>query len=141
MDITAEIITEFRTHYPNFTQSVKWPDPTLDLALSNGDVETGGKRWGGFVLDHHNLKQRGMFLYAAHWLVTSYPDGAQSAESQSSQARNPLSSKSVGDESVTYNAPTAANINQSGDSWLASTSWGQQFIKLRKRVGMGALTV
>ena len=52
-----------------------------------------------------------------------------------------LTSKSVGDESVTFGAATLSDISKSGDGWLASTSWGQQFMRLRKRVGMGAVAV
>ena len=139
MDITAEIITAFRLKYPVFKTAATWPDPTLTTALCEGDAESGGKRWGDYLDDCHNLKQKGMFLYAAHWLKTTYPNGASDDEAQSGNANNTLTSKSVGDESASFGAATLSDISQAGDGWLASTSWGQQFMRLRKRVGMGAL--
>lgn len=141
MDITAEIITAFRSKYPIFTDVPTWPDTTLTMALCEGDAESGGKRWGEYLDDCHNIKQKGMFLYAAHWLKTTYPNGATDLTAQSGNANNTVTSKSVGDESVTFGAATLSDVNQSGDGWLASTSWGQQFMRLRKRVGMGAIAV
>lgn len=141
MEITQQIIDEFRIHFPIFTSTTRWPNSVLDLALSNGDIETGGTRWGGFDFDHHNKKQRGMYLYAAHWLVTNYKSSAQNQDSQSTLPKNPIISKSVGDESITYSAPSISNINQAGEGWLASSSFGQQFMMLRKRIGMGAIAL
>ena len=139
MDITAAIITSFRAAYPAFSSATTWPDPVLTTALCEGDVETGGKNWGVYEDDCHNFKQRGMFLYAAHWLASNYPSGAATGSSQSGSAKNTLTSKSVGDESVTFGAGTVQNIGDSGNGWLASTGFGQQFMRLRKRAGMGAL--
>lgn len=141
MDITAEIITAFRTKVPVFSDIPTWPDLTVTTALCEGDAESGGSRWGGYVDDCHNLKQKGMFLYAAHWLTTTYPNGAAVLTAQSGKANNSITSKSVGDESVSFGSATLSDINQAGDGWLASTSWGQQFMRLRKRVGMGAMAV
>jgi hypothetical protein len=141
MDITAEIIASFRLAYPVFKVAATWPDPVLTMALCEGDAESGGKRWGSYEDDCHNLKQKGMFLYAAHWLKTTYPNVATDDTAQSGNANNTVTSKSVGDESVSFGAATLTDISQAGDGWLASTSWGQQFMRLRKRVGMGALAV
>ena len=141
MDITAEIITAFRSKYPIFTDAPTWPDSVLTMALCEGDAESGGTRWGAYEDDCHNLKQKGMFLYAAHWLATTYPKGATDLTAQSGSANNTLTSKSVGDESATFGAATLSDVSQAGEGWLASTAWGQQFMRLRKRVGMGALAV
>jgi hypothetical protein len=139
MDITAEIITSFRTAYPAFSDAATWPDATLTKALCEGDVETGGKNWGAYEDDCHNFKQRGMFLFAAHWLAVTYPKGATDPTTQSGSAKNTVTSKSVGDESVSFGAASVADIGDSGNGWLASTGFGQQFMRLRKRAGMGAL--
>lgn len=140
MDITAEVITSFRTAYPVFSNVTTWPDVTLNIALCEGDVETGGKGWGGYEDDCHNFKQRGMFLYAAHWLAVTYPNGASTAENSNGAATFAVQSKSVGDESITY-ATGSLNSAPLGDTWLASTSYGQQWMRLRRRAGMGALAV
>ncbi len=139
MVITDNIVVDFRTNFPLFGAVASYPDVTLVTALCEGDAETGGKRWGGYTDECHSLKQRGMFLYAAHWLATTYPKGAGDSSLQSGIAKNTVTSKSVGDESVSFGAATLSDISQAGEGWLASTSWGQQFIRLRKRVGMGAI--
>lgn len=141
MEITAEIITSFRTNYPVFAATATWPDSVVTMALCEGDAESGGKRWGAYEDDCHNLKQKGMFLYAAHWLATTYPKGATDPTAQSGNANNTVTAKSVGDESITFGTATLSDISQAGDGWLASTSWGQMFMRLRKRVGMGAMAV
>ena len=138
MDITAEIITSFRTKYPAFSVEATWPDSVLTIALCEGDAESGGTRWGGYLDECSNLKQRGMFLFAAHWLTTTYPSGATDPAAQSGNANNTLISKSIGDESATFGAASLSDISQAGNGWLASTSYGQQFMRLRRRVGMGA---
>lgn len=137
MEITAEIITQFRTAYPQFANTTTWPDSVVTMALCEGDVETGGKGWGGYEDDCHNFKQRGMFLYAAHWLTVNYPMGGNSTANPSpTWAAN---SKSVGDESISYDTG-ASNLNP-GNAWLISTLYGQQFLRLRRRAGMGARAV
>lgn len=136
MDITAEIITSFRLAYPLLSNMTTWPDSIITIALTEGDAETGGSRWKGYVDEAGNLKQRGMFLFAAHWTVTGYPQGGDN--SQSAATKNQMSAKSVGDESTTYNVPV---VEFAGDSWLSSSQFGQQFMRLRKRVGMGSLAL
>ncbi len=141
MDITAAIITSFRTAYPAFSELATWPDSVVSMALCEGDAESGGKNWGGYEDDCHNFKQRGMFLFAAHWLASTYPSGAVDDSNMSGTAKNQVASKSVGDESVSYAVMAPSNIADAGDGWLASTSFGQQFMRLRRRAGMGALAV
>ena len=141
MDITAAIITSFRTAYPAFSVVADWPDSVVTIALCEGDAESGGKNWGEYVDECNNFKQRGMFLFTAHWLSTTYPNGASDTTAQSGGANNSLVSKSVGDESATFGAASVTDISDAGNGWLASTSWGQQFMRLRKRAGMGALAV
>lgn len=141
MDITAEIITAFRAAYPAFSVVATWPDSVVDMALCEGDAETGGSGWGGYVDECHNFKQRGMFMYAAHWLAATYPNGAVDDTAMSGTAKNQVASKSVGDESVSYAVVAPQNVSDAGQGWLASTAFGQQFMRLRRRAGMGARAV
>lgn len=142
MEITTEIITAFRTTMHAFTDVTKWPDVALSAALCEADSETGGRRVGPFVNECHNRKKRLMFYYAAHWLVSMYPgkDGATNPENIAGGARYSAASKSVGDESISFNSGSINNLSP-GDEWLATTIYGQQFLRLRRRVGMGALAV
>jgi hypothetical protein len=136
MEITPEIIASFRTRYPAFTDP-EWDDASVTIALCEGDAETGGRGWGAYLDDCHNFKQRGMFLYAAHYLATMHPNGSSSTSGGAKWAQ---SGKSVGDESVSNNNGSLGNAPV-GDSWLASTSFGQQWLRLRRRAGMGARAV
>ena len=141
MEITADVITAFRAAYPAFSSQSEWPDSVLSTALCEGDAESGGCGWGAYADECHNFKQRGMFVYAAHWLASTYPRGASDNTRQSGTSKNQVSSKTVGDESVSYSVTAPSAISDSGNSWLASTSFGQQFMRLRKRAGMGARAV
>lgn len=136
LEITDEIIASFRDSQPGFLDAGIWPNIVVRLALEAGDSETGGRRWGQY--EPRSKKQRGMFLFAAHWLVTSYPKGAQDESMMSPSAQHPVNSKSIGDQSTSWAVPTA---NSHGESWLSSTQFGQQFQRIKKRVGIGAIAV
>lgn len=139
LDITPEIIASFRNSQRAFRDPVKWPDDIVEQALCEGDAETGSDRWGAFQDICSNFKRRGMFYYAAHWLASTYLN--QSAEDPSNIspiARLNTSGKSVGDESIQYRI---TEIQNTGDDWLSTTNYGVQYLRLRKRAGMGAVAV
>lgn len=138
IEITPEIITSFRTVYPQYSDDTKWPDSVVEIALCEGDAETGGKGWGVYRDDCHNFKRRGMFLFAAHWLASTYPRGATDPSVVDPSARLNVSGKSVGDESIQYRI---TEIQSTGDDWLSTTLYGTQFLRLRRRAGMGARAV
>lgn len=140
MEITPEIITAFRVAQPEFTDAGLWPDVTVTMALCEGDAETGGKGWGGYDSTNcQNFKARGLYLYAAHFLKSAYPQGAVCADDVKSGAKLVVSSKSVGDESISFDTSAFSKMS-TGDAWLATTAYGQQWMRLRRRAGMGART-
>ena len=57
MEISAQIIADFRTYYPEFKDTTKWPDDEVKLALEEGDSETG-KRWLGYYDRPASIKTR-----------------------------------------------------------------------------------
>lgn len=138
MVITLETIAAFRIspYGLAFADTVNYPDSLVQYALCEADTETGSSRWGAYQEDCHNLKQRGMFLYAAAWLGSNYANGINGAPDL--EARLNVASKSVGDESIAYRVPQMLEVN---NDWLTYTAAGQQFYRLRKRVGMGAVAV
>lgn len=139
MIIDADVITDFRI-WPlgtqAFSDTTKFPDSLIQYALCEADGETGSSRWGTYQAECHNLKQRGLFYYAAHWLSIYYPDGVDSDVNH--EARLNVASKSVGDESISYRVPAMMEVS---DDWLTWSVYGQQYYRLRKRVGMGAVAV
>lgn len=139
MDITPAIITSFRTdlRFKAFSDTTKWPDALITDALFEGDAETGSNRWGDYQDEGHNFKRRGMFYFAAHWLATNYGTAGVTVD-PASEARLNVASKGVGDESISYRVPKMMDV---GDDWLTYTVYGQQFYRLRRRAGMGAIAL
>lgn len=125
-------LAEFRVFLPQFADDTDWPDTIVQAALDEADYETGGARWTG------TTKDRGQGFYAGHYLLVNYPNGGTGSVSGSTKFS--ASSKSVGDESISYNSGNINNMSV-GDAWLASTQYGIQFMRLRKRVGKGAVAV
>ena len=138
--ITPELIAAFRASQPAFSDVVKWPDEVVTEAFCEAFPECGGRGWGALVIDDcQNFKRRGLFYFAAHWLSVTYTDsGAADPTDVSSVARLNVAAKSVGDESITYRV---GGIQRTEDDWLSLTNYGVQYLRLRRRAGMGALAV
>lgn len=139
MEITQSIIDDFRSHERAFNSTADWPRDIVTDALYEADAETGGKNWGAYQFEPASIKARGMFLYAAHLLISTYPLGAKDQTAVNAATQSIVSSKSVADESVSFAVP--ADVGTSGNAWLASTQFGQRFMRLRRRVGMGAIAL
>lgn len=140
MDITPAIVADFRSTpaFVAFSDSTVWPDAFLTEALCEADAETGSSRWGGFdMTDCHNFKKRGLYYFAAAWLINNFGDAGPAAQ-PSGEARLNVAAKSIGDESITYRTPSMLNVM---DDWLAFSHYGAQFMRLRRRAGMGAVAV
>lgn len=138
MEITAQIITDFRGYYPEFSDDSVWTDAELSRALEAGDDETGSSRWGNYIAEPANLKARGLYAYAAH--AASLQKQAARAAQNGRVAGAPASvqSKTVADESVSYAVPTPETAARADDiGTLRTTIYGQEFLRLRKRAGTG----
>lgn len=137
MEITAAIIAAFRTNYPQFSDLVVWPDTLLTQALCEADAVTGSSRWGAYLDQCGNTKQRGMFFYAAHWLTVYYPKGGdQPPDPNPKWAWN---SKTVRSQSISYDTGTS-NLGPE-NAWLLSSIFGQQYYRLMKMVGLGGVAL
>ena len=139
MDITSEVIADFRIDKEGFADSTKWPDKKLKRALIKADKETGSSRWGAY--SDCSFKQEGMFAYAAHYLTMSRAASVTTGRGGIASAIGPVSSKSVGDESISFAVSGAANVNEMGESWLTATTYGQEFKRLQNRAAKGAICV
>lgn len=141
VEITQEIIDAFRVAKPAFSDVTKWPEEVVREAFCEAFPECGGRGWGAFdVTDCQNFKRRGVFFYAAHWLSVEYTTGQGATDSTniSSTARLNVAAKSVRDESVTYRVGA---IQSTQDDWLSLSNYGVQYLRLRRRAGMGARAV
>lgn len=133
MEITPAIVAAFRGDFEGFADTAAWPDPKVKRALQIADHETGSGRWGSY--DDLSIKQSGMFYFAAHYLTVKKANSAAMSMGGAPASIAPVQSKSVGDESVTYAINTQGMAP--GDEGLGATSYGQEFIRLRRRVGRG----
>lgn len=141
MDITAQVIEDFRGYYPEFSETAAWTDPYLTRFLCEGDEETG-PRWGRYDDGSCSLKKRGMFAYAAHKAVVSKAAAAATESGGIASALSRATSKSVGDESASYAVASATSgTEQDQRGGLDGTVYGQEFLRLRVRAGMGAVAV
>lgn len=139
MDINNTIVADFRgtPSMIAFSDTTKWPDGFIIEALCQADAETGSIRWGPFDTNCRNLKKQGMYLFAAAWLMNNFLDSGPLVAA-SGEARLNVQSKSIGDESIEYRVPSMLSAI---DDWLSFSHYGTQFMRLRKRVGMGAVAV
>tara|TARA_R110000744_G_scaffold45225_4_gene100451 strand:+ start:232 stop:645 length:414 start_codon:yes stop_codon:yes gene_type:complete len=128
MEITQSIIGDFLSAYPQF-DNYNYTNTIIVDALCNGDFETGSKKWGSYSIDCHNYKRKGMFTYAAFYLVAFYPCGTSKP---ASEAKRSIQSQSIGDKSVAYNTSNDTNNKSADASFLGSNIFGQQFMRLRR---------
>lgn len=138
MDITSDVIEDFRSYYPEFSDDGEWTDESVTTQLEDADEETEDRWWGGYGEGPPKLKARGMFAYAAHRLVV-YRQARKSVENGGAPAAPaPARSKEVGDERTEYarTGPEPKNADRIGD--LQSTVYGQEFLRLRRKAGLGA---
>ena len=141
MDIRADVISAFRTYYPEFSDASTWPDADVRRHLEDGVFETGG-RWGAYEEEPRlSLRARGLFAYAAHSLVIARQRRKAVEAGGTPGAPSPVQSKDVGDESVSYavQAPEG-DANAIAQGALTTTVYGQEFLRLRRIAGAGAAT-
>ncbi|MDX1487717.1 MAG: DUF4054 domain-containing protein [Acidiferrobacterales bacterium] len=142
MEITAQIIADFRAWYPEFASAVDYPDATLTRSLCIADHETGSKRWGVYDYAKCKIKTQGLFAYAAHYTAMRDLTENAAAGGVALSPTGTVSGKSVGDESISYAVASPSSLAeqaQYGD--LNATTYGQEFLRLRRRVSMGAIVV
>lgn len=139
MDITTQVISDFRVYFPEFNDSSRWSDTILSLVLSEGDEETGSSRWGVYAAT--SFKARGMFSFAAHRAVIREAVARATSAGGIAAGAAEVQSKSVGDESVSFAAASVTVSESAPLSDLNSTSYGKEFLRLRNRAGMGPAVV
>lgn len=140
LDITQQIVDDFRSYYPEFSDTNTWADATLTRYLEEAVQETNANRWGNYQASPANLRARGMYAYAAHKAALGRMREQALNAGQTPTAAVQANSKTVGDESIGYAVatPDANQMQSMGD--LNTTLYGQEFLRLRTRAGTGAAT-
>lgn len=128
-------VEDFRQYFGNiFADSSVYPDERISSNLEDSAVEVTREIFRG----HY---RRALFHLTAHYLVT-YTEMYQTSEFASGTPavfapRGAVSSVSVGDLSLSKELPDYSKSPD--DKFLASTVFGQEFIRLRNKMGRGAL--
>jgi len=115
---------DFKIRFPEF---VTVDDARIQFWLDDAALEVGEAAWGP-------LYEKGSMLLAAHLLELDI-QRVDSGSGSSSLAR--VTSKKVGDVSVTF----ARSSTDSTEDWYNQTDYGSEYLRLKLRVGMGAVAV
>lgn len=143
MEITDQVISDFREFYEEFSDTTVWSNPSVKRALCEADFQTGSSRWGSYVYSDYcgNFKALGLFAYAAHILSISNAAKKVTQMGMVASSAAPISSKSVASESVGY-ARSSGGANSNGfDDLLASTVYGQKYLGYWNAASQGAVMV
>lgn len=126
MTITA---TQLRTDFPEFTDTTKYPDATVNFWLGVAVLTLPADRWD-------TLLDFGTELYTAHHLVVSAQAVEDAETGTPGEATGPTTSKSVDKVSVGYD--TASLALENGAFYNLST-YGIQFLQLARMIGSGGI--
>ncbi|NBI12499.1 DUF4054 domain-containing protein [[Haemophilus] felis] len=113
----------FLARYPEFEET---DSEKIGLFVEDAKAEISEKHWG-------RLYERGVMALAAHLLALN----KQAQHSQGGAIR-PVSAESAGELSASYAMSIATS---SLDEFYQTTAYGQEFLRLRKLVGVGVMVV
>lgn len=120
--------TTFKARYTEFSTL---SDATVQIYLSDAELELDEGRWG-------TLYDRGLAALAAHFLALAQQSAA--AGTGGGGAVGPVTSKSIGDVSVSYGWSNSGSGSATSD-YYNSTTYGQDYWRLVQIVGYDAVAV
>lgn len=133
--ITDEMIAAFRSYFPEFSSTEKYPTNIIRTFMDRADRKTGSRGWGKFELDPTKdtaLKRMGMWFYTGHLLAYTYGvNGATDPTSVYPGARLNTAEEHVGDEGKSYRVTQMENTRNDA---LSTTIYGIEFVTLRAQV-------
>lgn len=118
---------DFKARYSEFDSVA---DARVQTFLDEAVLEVGQVPWG-------TLYEKGVFLLTAHMLVIDARNQAGANPGVPSPGQ--LASRKVGDVSVTFATQTTSP--DGSDEWYLSSSYGFDYLRLKKRKGIGAVAV
>ena len=119
---------QFRADFPEFADSVAWPDTQVGAELALGATYINEDRWGVSAV-------KGAELVAAHFLVLAKRDGAGALPGE---VKGLLTSKSVGGVSAGYDL--SAVLEADAGFWNL-TAYGLRYYRLARQMGAGGMQV
>jgi hypothetical protein len=127
MIITAD---QFRTDFPEFASTTKFPDGWIDFWAKFADNLLPANRWG-------NLLEMGSELLIAHNVTLQRMDMDSANAGQAPGTGDGLASNQ-GAGSVSLGIDTQATIEDTGGNYNA-TMYGVRFLRMARIVGIGGL--
>lgn len=129
MDITDELVAQFREFQTEFSDTLVYSDNLIKKSLFEADFQTSGSIWGVYTYQPFkpSTKALGMFYYASHRIMIHRMSQTQVEAGAIAAPVAPIASQSVSDESVSYQRSMVA----ARDEQLSSTTYGQDFLALR----------
>lgn len=121
-------IALFRTDFPEFADSVRFPDSTITFWSGLGEQLISEDRFG-------DMRTQAVELFTAHNIVLAAGNvAASTAGGLPGGSGGPVASKAVGSVNVSYDnasvmLPNAGHWNQ--------TTYGRQYIRLARLIGQG----
>lgn len=123
-------LSQFRTDFPEFADTARFPDAMLTLWAGVGEQRISAERFD-------TLYGTAVALFAAHNLVLAVSNRLVAAQGGvPGSTGGIISSKSVGDVSVSYD--TGAAMEPNAGHWNATT-YGRQYIQLARLMGGGCV--
>jgi hypothetical protein len=123
----ALVPADFKIRFPEFDAI---DDLRVQFWLNDAILEVGEDAWG-------TLGEKGAMLLAAHFLQLDLE--RQGDESNSGGlVSSRVTMRKVGDVQVSFARATADDATE---DWYLQTSYGSEYLRLKLRVGMGAVAV
>lgn len=123
-------VDQFRARFPEFCDKNEYTPERVQLFLDDATIFIGTdeNHWGGSV-----KYNRAQSYLSAHLLVK-----ATKSEMGDTNSSGNITSKSAGGVSVTRSSPDVSNMS-TDDADLMSTTYGQEYIKIRDLCFSGIL--
>lgn len=124
----ADIVTNaaFIASYPTFADATSYPPAQITTYLALANRLLNYNRW-------RELMPMGSMLWAAHFLTMDAYDAKHGGAPS-----NPISSKSVGSASISYDTTSASEM---GAGHWNSSSFGRRFFHFAMMAGAGAAQI
>ena len=119
---------EFKKVFPEFVDDEKYSPSQIEYWGSIADLRLNADRWGDLIT-------HGKYLFIAHNIALSAQAVAAANKGASVlQSTGLISSKSVGDVSISYD--TGASNEENGGNYNL-TRYGKELLRLARIVGIG----
>jgi hypothetical protein len=127
-------IAQFRLDFPEFADMSCFPNSMIALWSGIGEQLVDQNKWGDLWL-------RGVQLFTAHNIVIANNNvkAADRGAQTGTGTAGVISSKSVGDVSISYdNSASTSSMNPEDGHWN-TTMYGRQYVQLVRLIGMGCI--